>query len=148
VFVSQFFLFKIPIQQKAKALARYHQAHQEHWGSHGYNSHAVPTSISLPRNRKASADILPLNPAPNAFADLKAKFKNLLKGKKSKKTEKPADATKTEEPATNGAAPTETAPVEPTPAAARKLIRMTLRCLSYADGHLFRSGSPCCRACR
>jgi hypothetical protein len=53
-------------------------------------------------------------PAPNALSDLKAKIKNLLKGKKSKKAEdKPAAATKTEEPATNGATATEAAPAEP-----------------------------------
>jgi hypothetical protein len=58
-------------------------------------------------------------PAPNAFSDLKTKIKNLLKSKKSKKTEdKPVEATKTEEPATNGATATEAAPAEPTPAAA------------------------------
>jgi len=50
--------------------------------------------------------------APNALNDLKAKLKGLFK--KSKKTEeKPAAATKTEEPATNGATATEAAPAEP-----------------------------------
>jgi len=50
-------------------------------------------------------------PAPNALTDLKAKLKGLFK--KTKKTEeKPATATKTEEPATNGATATEAAPAE------------------------------------
>jgi hypothetical protein len=54
-------------------------------------------------------------PAPNALSDLKAKLKNLLKGKKSKKAEdKPAETTKTEQPATNGATATEAA--SPVPA--------------------------------
>jgi DNA replication initiation complex subunit (GINS family) len=44
-----------------------------------------------------------LNIAPNALSDLKAKFKSLLKGGKSKKTEEK---------------PAETKPAEPTPAAA------------------------------
>ncbi|KAH8789636.1 hypothetical protein BGZ57DRAFT_83801 [Hyaloscypha finlandica] len=51
---------------------------------------------------------------PNALSDLKAKLKNLLKGKKSKKAEdKPAETTKTEQPATNGATATEAAPPVP-----------------------------------
>jgi hypothetical protein len=49
--------------------------------------------------------------APNALSDLKARFKSLLKGGKSKKAEnKPVEATKTEEPA---ATTTEAAPAEP-----------------------------------
>jgi ElaB/YqjD/DUF883 family membrane-anchored ribosome-binding protein len=58
-------------------------------------------------------------PAPNALSELKSKIKGFLKGKKSKKEDKPVEATKTE--ATNGATATEVAPAEPTPAAdARK----------------------------
>jgi hypothetical protein len=62
--------------------------------------------------------------APNAFSELKTKVKNLLKGKKSKQAEdKPVEATKTEEPATNGATATEAAPGEPATAAeTRKFV--------------------------
>jgi hypothetical protein len=60
----------------------------------------------------------------NAFSDLKAKFKSLIK----KKDKKPAEDKKTEDvkpTETNGAAPTETAPAEPAAAPARKSSRMT-----------------------
>jgi len=54
---------------------------------------------------------------PNALSALKTKLKGIFKSKKSKKEDKPVEATKTEEPATNGATATEAAPAEPTPAA-------------------------------
>ncbi|KAE9380533.1 hypothetical protein N431DRAFT_432812 [Stipitochalara longipes BDJ] len=51
---------------------------------------------------------------PNALSDLKTKVKSLFKNKNKNKTgDKPAAATKTEEPATNGATATEAAPAEP-----------------------------------
>jgi hypothetical protein len=62
---------------------------------------------------------------PNAFSELKAKIKNLLK----RKDKKPAEDKKTEDvkpTETNGATPTETAPAEPAAAPARKSSRITL----------------------
>jgi hypothetical protein len=73
-------------------------------------------------------------PAPNAFSDLKTKIKNLLKGKKSKQAEdKPVEATKTEEPVTNGTTATEAAPAEPTPAVSARKSWWSDPFPAYAD---------------
>jgi hypothetical protein len=54
--------------------------------------------------------------APNAIEALKAKFKSFLKGgKKSKKEEKPAEATPAAPVVAAETAPVETAPAEPAP---------------------------------